>query len=129
MKYLVLLIMFSGCSILIKGANEELTGIYSDGFKQSSLYITKLELYKDSTFLLDTVDPVFPYTHKSYTNKGKWISKGEDVILNPHLLPRNNEVEIVETFNKENDETSFYINYLLEEYENDTLIKTGVFDF
>lgn len=111
--YLILLTTISGYS---QKNISKIIGTYKDG-------ITQLDLRADSTFYLRTPDYVFPYTYKEYDNEGKWTLLNNSVILNPEKQKRTQSISLIESINNSSDSIEIKINYLIEEYENDTLIK------
>lgn len=116
------------CSTFVstQGARKTLAGTYRDGLP---LPITELKLSEDSTFQLTTIDPIFPYTYDSYTSTGMWSLEDEEVILNPHLVPRTISVKVNEGVLDASDSLAVKVNYVLEEYENDEHIASKSFDF
>jgi hypothetical protein len=117
--YLSLLTTISGYS---QTNSSKIIGTYNDG-------ITQLDLRADSTFFLKTPDYVFPYTYKTYDNKGKWTLLNNSVILNPEKQKRTQSLSLMESINNSSDSIEIKINYLIEEYENDTLLKAEKKEF
>jgi len=67
---------------------SEYVGLYGDWVLSGKASTTELELKTNGTFDLRTVDYVYPQTFKYYTNKGVWVVKDDEVILNPNLTKR-----------------------------------------
>lgn len=118
-------------SLCLSGHSQEksknLFGSYRDGL--GDMLITELILKKDSTFILTTPDPIFPYTYQKFTNTGNWILEGQSVILNEDLKKRAIKVEINEHQIDSPDSIVVHINYILDEYENEKLVSSGPFEF
>ncbi len=123
MRYKILyLILLSTISCYSQTNSSKIIGTYQDG-------ITQLDLRADSTFLLKTPDYVFPYSYKNYTNKGNWTIFNNSVILNPEKKKRTQLLSLAESVNNSFDSIKIKIIYLMEEYDNDTLVKTEKKEF
>ena len=90
---------------------------------------TKLELKSDGTFELRTVDYVYPQTFKDYTNKGAWIVKDDEVILNPKLKKRKPLVKMTEKKIGLQDSIEIKVNHYNEIYKNQNLIEKKKTEF
>lgn len=104
---------------------EKIVGEYSDDL--GGIYTTKLQLNNDSTFIINTVDPEFPYTYHRFENSGYYTVDNNKVILNPNLKPRDIQVDLdILNGNHHSDSLQFNINYEVTYYNNnelDTILK------
>jgi len=130
MKELIIILLIS-LPLLIMGQNNQISkiiGIYSDDL--GGMFTTKLELKKDSTFNLNTIDPIFPYTFESFQNKGKFSVFEDEIVLNPNLEPRKISFEISSTqIPLHQDSIQIEINYVVNWYKDNIYFKTEDFNF
>ncbi|MFD0864037.1 hypothetical protein ACFQ1M_17610 [Sungkyunkwania multivorans] len=103
--------------------SSEYIGTYGDWMLNGKALTTELELKKDGTFELRSVDNIYPRTFKDFTNKGTWIAKDDEVILNPTLKKRKPLVKITEKKIGLNDSIEVKVNHYNEYYENGKLIE------
>ena len=87
--------------------------IYTDG-------ITKLTLYQDSTFLLESPDPVFPFSHDFYSIQGRYVQADKGIILNAHLEEREPSVKAKFIRSENVDSITFRINYRVFVFSNES---------
>ena len=104
-------------------------GLYGDWALNGKALITELELKSDGTFELQTVDHIYPQTFKTYKNKGAWIVKDNEVILNPELKKRKPRVKISENIIGLKDSIEIKVNHYNEIYENQKLIEKKKTEF
>ena len=84
LKWTIILIFSLPIILIGQNDKQKIYGEYSDEFAGN--YTTKLVLFQDSTFVLNTVDPEFPYNFQSFKNKGSYIIEENKVILNRLFL-------------------------------------------
>ncbi len=108
---------------------SEYVGTYGDWMPNGKALATELELKTDGTFKLRTVDNIYPQTFSNYTNKGVWVLKDNEVILNPTLERREPKVEIREKQIGIRDSIEIKINHYNEFYENENLIEKKKTEF
>jgi hypothetical protein len=108
---------------------SEYVGTYGDWMPNGKALTTELELKTDGTFELRTVDNIYPQTFSNYTNKGVWVLKDNEVILNPTLERREPTVEITEKQIGIRDSIEIKINHYNEFYENENLIEKKKTEF
>jgi len=108
---------------------SEYVGKYGDWMPNGKALITELELKTDGTFELRAVDNVYPQTFKDYSNKGVWIVKDDEVILNPKLKKRKPTVKMMEKTIGLKDSIEIKINYFNEIYENQKLVEKNETEF
>ncbi len=113
----ILLLLFSYSAF----AKDKVLAVYADG-------ITKLTLYSDNSFLLEHIDPIFPYNFQSFTNKGKWVQSGNKVILNPDKKKMPAIVDMVEKQTSA-DSIRIKVNYRVAWYDNGVFTKYEDYPF
>ncbi len=93
--------------------------------------VTSLTIRSDSTFTLQTQDPILPYTFTltPYRNQGKWIMQNNEIILNPDKAPRQNTVNLIEKYVEGQDSITIRVNHNVQLFENEQLIETKPFKF
>ena len=107
---------------------KDIVGVYSD--ESIGFHMTELKLKDDYTFSLETIDPVFPYTHQYFKNYGKFKIVGDEVILNPDKTPRTKKLELIQSVETENEDSILIeINYFIEKYKNEKLIDKEQIEF
>lgn len=114
----------------LSGQNSlsDFSGVYGDwAFGLSPT--TELELKKDGTFNLETVDYIFPQTFEKYSNVGTWIADGKEITLNPNLETREPMVSIMEKRIGLKDSIEIRVNHYVEQYENNVFTKKEKADF
>lgn len=107
---------------------KKIVGKYSDEFGGFST--TELELKDDYSFYLKLVDPIFPYTFENYENHGEFKIIGNQIILNPDLRKRKNNV----IFNQKKEinlsnSVIIEINYFVKKFKNEEFTEKEKFDF
>ena len=107
---------------------SDFSGIYGDWTLGLSP-TTELELKKDGTFKLETVDYIYPQTFEKYSNQGTWIADGKEITLNPNLKVREPTISIMEKTIGLKDSIEIKVNHYVELYENNTLVKKDLADF
>ncbi len=108
-------------------STSDLCGTYQDAL--GDMVITELVLNEDSTFRLTETDPIFPYTHQTFTSTGRWTYDGQSVKLNQDLKPRKVRIEVIERILDSQDSITINIHYTLEEYEREELVSSYPFEF
>lgn len=108
---------------------SEYIGIYGDWLLNGEALTTELKLKSDGTFELWTVDNVYPQTFTNYTNKGVWIVKDDEVILNPKLKKRKAIVKMTEKIIGLKDSIEIKVNHYNELYKNQKLIEKKKTEF
>ena len=123
-SYLIILLLC--LPILLIGQDSQISkifGIYSDDL--AGIFTTKLELRKDSTYNLSTIDPVFPYTFDAFQNNGIFSIDEHEVVLNPNLEPRKIATEISSTqIPLHQDSVQLEINYNVDWYKENKYQRT-----
>jgi hypothetical protein len=102
-------------------------GTYKD--VGGSFSITTLTINADSTFTLQTPDPILPYPFVPYRNQGKWIMQNNEIILNPDKTPRLKTIKLIEKQIENQDSITIHINYNVQLFENEQFIETKPFQF
>jgi hypothetical protein len=102
---------------------SQYTGTYADPLMANGEFSgTTLEIRANGTFLLRTIDPVYPRTFEQYTNEGHWVARNREIILNPDLPRRKPSVSIKEKQTGLNDSIEIKINHYNEIYQNQLLL-------
>ena len=109
--------------------NSEYAGKYGDWLPNGQALTTELELKKDGTFELRTVDYVYPQTLEDYSNKGVWIVKNDEVVLNPELKKREPWVKMTEKSIGLNDSIAIKVNHYNEVFENQKMVERKESEF
>ena len=104
-------------------------GTYGDWMADSEALTTQLDLNADGTFKLRAVDHVYPQTFKYFTNKGIWVVKNDEIVLNPNLEKRKPSVKVTERKTGAKDSITIKVNHFNEHYENQILIEKKKAEF
>ncbi len=107
----------------------EYVGKYGDWMPNGKTLTTELELKTDGTFELRTVDNMYPQTFKHYKNKGVWIVKEDEVILNPNLKKRKSTLKLTEKTIGLKDSIEIKVNHYNIIYENQKLVNKTKTEF
>lgn len=127
-NHILILILLSSNFLFGQNRIDKIAGVYSDDL--GGVYTTKLQMNKDSTYNIVTVDPEFPYTFQMFENNGKFTIKDDKVILNPNLRKRNIDVDLkILDNNLSVDSLHFRINYKITFYEKNEVDTIQEFEF
>ena len=127
--FYILTILLLTIKVQAQTDKSECIGTYGDWMTNGKALTTELKLKSDGTFELRTVDNVYPQTFKDYTNKGVWVMKGNEVILNPKLKKRKPIVTLTEKTIGLQDSIEIKVNHYNEIYENQKLIEKKKTEF
>lgn len=121
-NFTTILLLLISLACYCKTPAGKIVGKYSD-------YSTQLELKADSTFTLKTPDYVFPYNFTDYQTTGVWTAASRVVTLNPGKEKRRQQVYLIEKLMGNPDSIGIKINYYVEVYEKEVLIRKERADF
>ena len=121
--FYILTIVLLTVKVYAQTDKSEYIGTYGDWMLNGKALTTELELKSDGTFELRTVDNVYPQTFKDFTNKGVWIVKDNDVVLNPSLKKRKPMVKLTEKIIGLQDSIEIKVNHYNEIYEKEKLVE------
>ena len=121
-KALFLLLPFAPLAVKAQSEKQVLTGTYAD-------FATELTLNADSSFILKTIDPVYPFLGTRYENKGTWTSAGREVILNPGKEKRVPVLTLKEHRIEGADSVQIQVRYYQALYKNEQLQELKEADF
>ena len=101
---------------------KRIIGRYEGFFSEPTL-----TLYTDSSFEFYSSDHVYPFRSEMYQSKGVWSSSGKVITLNPGMEKRNAKVTFNEKEIEGEDSIVVKVNYYIEEYDNEVLVKKESF--
>ena len=108
------ILLFLLLSFNLQTLAQEVIGHYRDE-------ITDIRLNRDSTFRVDAIDPVYPYTYKRFSSDGRWAVSGRFIILNPDQAKRRPAVSLVEAV-VPGDSIHIRINYESQVYDHEQIL-------